>query len=59
MAEPCLHRANVDSGAKPAGRGGIAEAMEVPLGVMQLGSFCHVLAEETDAIDFVLLTTGL
>ena len=45
MAEPGLHRPYVDAGTQPAGCGGIAETVQVSLGVIQLRSFRDVLAE--------------
>ena len=45
MSQPGLHGADVDSGAQPTGRGGIAEAAQVPSGAVQLGALRHVLTE--------------
>ena len=45
MSQPGLHRPDVDSGAQPTGRGGIAEAVQVPGGAIEFGARRYVLAE--------------
>ena len=45
VAEPGLHRPDVDSGAQPTGRGDIAEAAQIPGDTIELGARSHILTE--------------
>jgi hypothetical protein len=54
VAEPGLHGADVHPGAEPASRGGVAEAVQVPLGRIQpspLGYGLSKIVQETRACD--------